>query len=135
MNPSRYPWRWAAKIHRDIMKLSIKTWCIKNGYNWYGQGKNGNEWYDWCYQIPKGNKVMFSSTVKGLKPKVCKTNQDKDFLLFPNIKNSILGDQISSAKFKKLISWVQECLNGNIIEFSLLDNITNSAQQDDALAR
>ena len=109
------------------MKLSIKTWCINKGYNWYGQGKHGNEWYDWCYQIPKGKKVMFSSAVKGLKPIVCKTNQGKEFLLFPNINNNILGDQISAEKFNKFISWVQECLNENIIEFSLSDNFTNSA--------
>ena len=100
------------------MKLSFKTWCIKNNYNWYGQGKIGNFPYDWCVNLDLGRKAMFSSRVSGLSPVPIQL-RNRTVLLFPNIKNSILGDQVSKTRFDHFITWVKKCLDGEIEDYKI----------------
>jgi hypothetical protein len=97
------------------MKRTIKQWCKEFDYGWLGQGVIGSIRYDWKLVLGKGRTAIFSSEVKGLLPQQKPVGM-REVLVFPNINQPNRGGKISESGFRRIVSWVEDCLAGNIRE-------------------
>lgn len=95
------------------MKMTIKQWCAEQGINWLGQGAIGAIRYDWKLVLGKGRTAIFSSTVEGGLPEVRRIGK-RDILVFPNVNRPRNGGKISRGAFQRIITWVENCLDGNL---------------------
>ena len=95
------------------MKRTIKQWCGEHDVNWFGQGSTGGLQYDWKLVLGKGRAAIFSTTVEGDLPELRRIGR-RGVLLFPNVNRSKDGGKISKTAFLRIISWVEDCLNGNV---------------------
>ena len=95
------------------MKRTIKQWCVEHGVNWLGQGSTGDLRYDWKLALGKGRTAIFSTAVEGGLPETRRIGK-RDVLVFPNVNRSKDGGKISKAAFLRIISWVEDCLDGNV---------------------
>jgi len=102
------------------MKKTIKQWCIECGINWYGQGNVSMIVYDWKLAFGAGKSAIFSSMIDTKMPKIHTIN-GKEIYVFPNVNPSKNNGKISKDRFNRMIDWVQQCLEGNISDFSKIE--------------
>ena len=95
------------------MKRTIKQWCAEQGVNWLGQGSTGGIRYDWKLVLGKGRTALFATIVEGELPEPRRIGK-RDVLVFPNVNRPRGGGKISKAAFLRIVSWVEDCQDGNI---------------------
>ena len=108
------------------MKKTVKQWCKEYGFDWYGPGVKCEHQYDYkiLYRSSEGSSVVahFSATYGSEKKPINGKKKKGDFLLVP-VYSQVTGDkEMSRRKFKSASNWVQDCLSGNISEYSKKDN-------------
>ena len=98
-----------------MMKRTIKQWCGEHKVNWLGQGSRSHISYDWKLVLRKGRSAIFSSAVESSRPEVQTVNQ-REIFVFPNVNCSRDNGKISETAFLRILSWVEDCLDGNVRE-------------------
>lgn len=106
----------------DVMKKTVKQWCLEYGFDWYGPGVQGDTRYDYkiVYRRKDGSTcVGFFASAHGpsQSPSYGKTRRG-DFLLFPVFRQVVGQKEISRRKFELVSEWVQDCLVGEVSDFT-----------------
>jgi len=92
------------------MKRTVKQWCLREGYDWYGPGVHGECRYDYKIVFGKGLAAFFK-TAHGPSTAIRRyRTRNASFPVFPVLSQIVGKKEMTRARFLEACEWVRSSL-------------------------